>query len=110
MHSAKIIAAQIATKSALVRQKAVFTSSATFKRRSPCNARNSSSMSTAAAGAGAEAPAQQHDPAPPPLLPPEAQKEYRFGPWPIGASEVFARTALSYAFVNLKPLVPGLLR
>lgn len=33
--------------------------------------------------------------------------QYKFGPWPINASEVFVRTELSYAFVNLKPLVPG---
>jgi len=32
---------------------------------------------------------------------------FRFGPWPIGADEVFYRTELSFAFVNLKPLVPG---
>jgi hypothetical protein len=33
--------------------------------------------------------------------------QYKFGPWPIAASEVFLRTQLSFAFVNLKPLVPG---
>jgi hypothetical protein len=33
--------------------------------------------------------------------------QYSFGPWPISAEEVFAKTQLSYAFVNLKPIVPG---
>jgi bis(5'-adenosyl)-triphosphatase len=33
--------------------------------------------------------------------------QYLFGPWPISADEVFAKTQLSYAFVNLKPIVPG---
>jgi hypothetical protein len=33
--------------------------------------------------------------------------QYSFGPWPISADEVFAKTQLSYAFVNLKPIVPG---
>ena len=33
--------------------------------------------------------------------------QYSFGPWPIAADEVFAKTQLSYAFVNLKPIVPG---
>lgn len=32
---------------------------------------------------------------------------FRFGPWPIAADQVFYRTELSVAFVNLKPLVPG---
>eukprot|EP00197_Chlamydomonas_leiostraca_P006904 CAMPEP_0202882574 /NCGR_PEP_ID=MMETSP1391-20130828/38184_1 /ASSEMBLY_ACC=CAM_ASM_000867 /TAXON_ID=1034604 /ORGANISM="Chlamydomonas leiostraca, Strain SAG 11-49" /LENGTH=146 /DNA_ID=CAMNT_0049565457 /DNA_START=79 /DNA_END=516 /DNA_ORIENTATION=+ len=31
----------------------------------------------------------------------------KFGPWDIRGSEVFAQTALSFAFVNLKPVVPG---
>jgi hypothetical protein len=33
--------------------------------------------------------------------------QYSFGPWPISPDEVFAKTQLSYAFVNLKPIVPG---
>lgn len=34
-------------------------------------------------------------------------QDYLFGPWTIHASEVFATSPLSYAFVNLKPVVPG---
>jgi diadenosine tetraphosphate (Ap4A) HIT family hydrolase len=34
-------------------------------------------------------------------------QDYSFGPWPIQASEVFATTPLSFAFVNFKPIVPG---
>lgn len=34
-------------------------------------------------------------------------KDYLFGPWPIAASEVFVTSPLSFAFVNLKPVVPG---
>jgi diadenosine tetraphosphate (Ap4A) HIT family hydrolase len=30
-----------------------------------------------------------------------------FGPWPIAPSEIFATSELSFAFVNLKPIVPG---
>lgn len=30
-----------------------------------------------------------------------------FGPWPIAQSEVFASSSLCFAFVNLKPIVPG---
>lgn len=30
-----------------------------------------------------------------------------FGPWPIDDGEIFAKTSLSFAFVNLKPIVPG---
>ncbi|GBF95167.1 hypothetical protein Rsub_07880 [Raphidocelis subcapitata] len=41
------------------------------------------------------------------LVPCDAQPQYAFGPWPIGAGEVFARSETAYAFVNLKPLVPG---
>ncbi|KAI8476527.1 MAG: HIT-like domain-containing protein [Monoraphidium minutum] len=41
------------------------------------------------------------------LLPCDSATECKFGPWPIHGSEVFARTRLSFAFVNLKPLVPG---
>lgn len=33
--------------------------------------------------------------------------KYSFGPHPIPGSHVFALTPLSYAFVNLKPVVPG---
>lgn len=33
--------------------------------------------------------------------------QYSFGPWPISAEEMFAKSQLSYAFVNLKPIVPG---
>lgn len=32
---------------------------------------------------------------------------YKFGPWDVAADEVFYTSALSFAFVNLKPLVPG---
>jgi hypothetical protein len=32
---------------------------------------------------------------------------YTFGKWPISETEVFATSALAFAFVNLKPLVPG---
>ncbi|KAL6751394.1 bis-triphosphatase-like protein [Haematococcus lacustris] len=35
------------------------------------------------------------------------EKDYKFGPWTVHAYEVFAATELSYAFVNLKPVVPG---
>lgn len=34
-------------------------------------------------------------------------QDYSFGPWKIHASEVFATSSLSFAFVNLKPVVPG---
>ena len=30
-----------------------------------------------------------------------------FGPWTISRNEVFAESPLSFAFVNLKPVVPG---
>ena len=30
-----------------------------------------------------------------------------FGPWPIAPTEIFATSPLSFAFVNLKPIVPG---
>jgi hypothetical protein len=33
--------------------------------------------------------------------------QYEFGPYPINANEVFAKSQLSFAFVNLKPIVPG---
>lgn len=45
-------------------------------------------------------------PSSPPLHPPHAQ-DYLFGPWTVHASEVFATTSLSFAFVNFKPVVPG---
>jgi len=32
---------------------------------------------------------------------------YSFGPWPISPTEVFATSPLCFAFVNLKPIVPG---
>ena len=32
---------------------------------------------------------------------------FKFGPWDIAPTEVFARTERSFAFVNLKPVVPG---
>jgi hypothetical protein len=38
---------------------------------------------------------------------PPSDGGFRFGPWPIGGEQVFYRTELSVAFVNLKPLVPG---
>lgn len=39
--------------------------------------------------------------------PPSPFPQYSFGPHPIPGSHVFALTPLSYAFVNLKPVVPG---
>lgn len=38
---------------------------------------------------------------------PSSTQTYAFGPYPIEASEVFVTSQLSYAFVNLKPIVPG---
>lgn len=35
-------------------------------------------------------------------------QDYLFGPWTIHASEVFVTSPLSFAFVNLKPVVPGM--
>eukprot|EP00890_Picochlorum_soloecismus_P005420 jgi/Picsp_1/587/NSC_00584-R1_bis(5 -adenosyl)-triphosphatase len=32
---------------------------------------------------------------------------YKFGPWPIEPSEVFAESKHCFAFVNLKPILPG---
>ena len=32
---------------------------------------------------------------------------FKFGKWPIADSEVFATSKFAFAFVNLKPLVPG---
>lgn len=34
-------------------------------------------------------------------------QDYNFGPWKIHSTEVFLTTPLSFAFVNLKPVVPG---
>ncbi|KAJ6831665.1 bifunctional bis(5'-adenosyl)-triphosphatase/adenylylsulfatase FHIT [Iris pallida] len=34
-------------------------------------------------------------------------ESYKFGPYKIDSSEVFRSTPLSYALVNLRPLVPG---
>ena len=36
-------------------------------------------------------------------------QDQEFGPHKIHASEIFARTALSFAFANLKPVVPGMI-
>lgn len=33
--------------------------------------------------------------------------DYKFGPYKIDAKEVFYSTNLSYALVNLRPLLPG---
>ncbi|KAF6266323.1 HIT-like protein [Scenedesmus sp. NREL 46B-D3] len=35
------------------------------------------------------------------------KEQYDFGPYSINSNEVFAKTQLSFAFVNLKPIVPG---
>ncbi|CAN6344238.1 unnamed protein product [Urochloa humidicola] len=43
--------------------------------------------------------------APPP--PPGMEAAYKFGPYKIDAREVFHATPLSYAMVNLRPLLPG---
>ncbi|XP_047091445.1 bifunctional bis(5'-adenosyl)-triphosphatase/adenylylsulfatase FHIT-like [Lolium rigidum] len=37
----------------------------------------------------------------------EPAPQYKFGPYKIDAREVFHATALSYAMVNLRPLLPG---
>lgn len=37
----------------------------------------------------------------------DSQKEYEFGHCKIGSQQVFYRSALSFAFVNLKPVKPG---
>nr|CAB3490759.1 unnamed protein product [Digitaria exilis] len=42
---------------------------------------------------------------PPP--PPGMEVSYKFGPYMIDAREVFHATPLSYAMVNLRPLLPG---
>lgn len=36
-----------------------------------------------------------------------ASQDRSFGPWTVHGSEVFCESDLSYAFVNLKPVVPG---
>ncbi|TVU27246.1 hypothetical protein EJB05_29843, partial [Eragrostis curvula] len=42
----------------------------------------------------------------PPPPPPEMEASYKFGPYKIDAKEVFHATPLSYAMVNLRPLLP----
>jgi hypothetical protein len=37
----------------------------------------------------------------------EASYNYKFGPYKIAVREVFHSTPLSYAMVNLRPLLPG---
>ena len=39
---------------------------------------------------------------------PLVMQDNQFGPHKIRASEIFASTELSFAFVNLKPVVPGM--
>lgn len=39
-----------------------------------------------------------------------AMEEYSFGPYKIDSKEVFYSTHLSYAMVNLRPLLPGMYR
>ncbi|CAL5227730.1 g10745 [Coccomyxa viridis] len=39
--------------------------------------------------------------------PSQSVEDHQFGPHKIRASEIFASTELSFAFVNLKPVVPG---
>lgn len=34
-------------------------------------------------------------------------EQYKFGPYKIDSKEVFYSTDLSYAMVNLRPVVPG---
>ncbi len=34
-------------------------------------------------------------------------QDRQFGPYPVDKSQTFAETKLSFAFVNLKPVVPG---
>jgi len=46
----------------------------------------------------------------PPLQPPPGMEaSYKFGPYKIDAREVFHATPLSYAMVNLRPLLPGII-
>ncbi|AQK79121.1 Bifunctional bis(5'-adenosyl)-triphosphatase/adenylylsulfatase FHIT [Zea mays] len=42
-----------------------------------------------------------------PLPPPVMEASYKFGPYKIDAREVFHATPLSYAMVNLRPLLPA---
>jgi len=37
----------------------------------------------------------------------DSQDQYPFGQWVVDKEEVFARSAHSFAFVNLKPILPG---
>ena len=37
----------------------------------------------------------------------DSQEEYQFGHVSLESSCVFARTSLSFAFVNIKPVLPG---
>jgi len=39
--------------------------------------------------------------------PPGMEHSYKFGPYKIDSREVFHATPLSYAMVNLRPLLPG---
>ncbi|KAG2625470.1 hypothetical protein PVAP13_3KG207960 [Panicum virgatum] len=43
----------------------------------------------------------------PPPPPSGMETSYKFGPYKIDAREVFHATPLSYAMVNLRPLLPG---
>ncbi|KAK3119608.1 hypothetical protein QOZ80_9AG0672780 [Eleusine coracana subsp. coracana] len=49
--------------------------------------------------------ASSSSPIPPP--PPGMEAPYKFGPYKIDAREVFHATPLSYAMVNLRPLLPA---
>ncbi len=40
-------------------------------------------------------------------MPASGVQTYQFGPIKLSSSQVFLRSSLSYAFVNLKPIVPG---
>ncbi|XVF82776.1 hypothetical protein PTKIN_Ptkin16aG0076700 [Pterospermum kingtungense] len=55
-------------------------------------------------GAGSQ---QYHHLALPPLLRQMSTECYKFGPYKIDPKEVFYSTALSYAMVNLRPVVPA---
>ena len=41
------------------------------------------------------------------VLPIDSRSEYQFGPHSVKSSSAFYRTALSIAFVNRKPVIPG---
>ncbi|KAG8050764.1 hypothetical protein GUJ93_ZPchr0009g850 [Zizania palustris] len=45
-------------------------------------------------------------PPPPPPPAPEMEASYKFGPYKIDATEVFYSSPLSYAMVNLRPVLP----